>query len=187
MADLDTTRPRQARQEARTAAVTVGLVKGRGFGSWLIKWLAKGGWSHCVAIVLPGGKEVIDARNDVIAGIPAGVQVRPISYLKGEDCLWLEIPCTPTQAAAVLATARSVVGDPYDQQGIVDFATDQVDDSWRTASKFFCSALGTWILWKGGVLGADVLVPFTDVDPGDALGVYWGLGARKAATPTGLM
>ena len=70
--------------------------------------------------------------------------------------------------------------------GIVDFATGEPDNSWRTRKSFFCSALGIWVLWKAGMLGIDVLVPFTNIDPGAALDVYWGLGARKAATPIGL-
>lgn len=176
----------KAPADTRTASITVGLVKGKGIASWWIRWLAKGGWSHCVALVLPGGTHVIDARADVINGIPAGVQIRPISYLKGEKCLWLEIPCTPDQARAVQDAADSVLDRPYDFHGIVDFATDQADNSWKRAQNFFCSALGSWLLWKGGILGAHVLVPFTNIDPGDVLGLYWGLGARTAATPIGL-
>ncbi len=172
--------------EGCTANITVGLSKGKGFGSWWIRWLAKGGWSHCVALVLTGGTHVIDARSNVIDGIAAGVQIRPISYLKGEKCLWLEIPCTPEQAEAVEAAARSVIGKPYDVKGIEDFVTNAPDNSWKTAKNFFCSALGAWICWKGGLLGKDVLVPFTNIDPGDVLDLYWGLGARKAPTPAGL-
>jgi hypothetical protein len=174
-------------QEARTAVITVGLTKGGGFGAWWIRWLAKSDWAHCVAIVLPGGTHVIDARLNVVGGVPAGVQIRPISYLKGEKCLWLEIPCTPEQARAVEAMARSVLNRPYDFRGIEDFVTDQIDNSWKRAQNFFCSALGSWIMWKGAVLGHDVLVPFTNIDPGDVLGMYWGLGARKAPTPAGLL
>ena len=183
-----TTAPPVAAPEARTASVTVGLVKARGFGAWWIEWLAKGGWSHCVALVLPGGTHVIDARANVIDGVPAGVQIRPISYLKGEKCLWLKIPCTPSQAEAVEAAARSALGDSYDVRGIVDFATGQTDNSWKRkrGQDFFCSALGAWILWKGGVLGRDVLVPFSNIPPGDALGIYWGLGARQTSAPAGL-
>lgn len=172
--------------EERTASITVGLVKGRGFASWWIRWLAKGNWAHCIALVLPGGTHVIDARCDVIEGVPAGVQIRPISYLKGEKCLWLEIPCTPTQAKAAEEAARSVLGRPYDVRGIEDFVTDQVDSSWKKASQFFCSALGGWVLWKAGILGKDVLVPFTNIDPGNVLGIYWGLGARRVPEPAGL-
>jgi hypothetical protein len=172
--------------EDRTAFITVGLAKGKGFASWWIRRLAKGHWAHCVALVLPGGTHVIDARSDVIDGVPAGVQIRPISYLKGEECLWLEIPCTPAQAKAAEDAARSVLNRPYDIRGIVDFATDQPDNSWKKARYFFCSALGIWICWKAMMLGKDVLVPFTNIDPGDSLGVYWGLSARKAATPAGL-
>lgn len=175
-----------AAPEARTAVITVGLVKARGFASWWIEWLAKGGWSHCVAIVLPGGMEVIDARANKIEGIDPGVQVRPISYLANDECLWLDIQCTPTQAAAAESAARSVLGRPYDMRGIVDFATGQPDNSWKRKSAFFCSALGIWVIWRAGLLGENVLVPFTDIDPGAALDVYWGLGARKAETPAGL-
>lgn len=172
--------------DARTAAITVGLVKGHGLASDLIRWLAKGGWSHCVALVLPGGMEVIDARSDVIGGVPAGVQIRPISYLKGEECLWLEIPCALEQEQAAEDAARSVLGRPYDVAGIIDFATGHADDSWKDAQDFFCSALGTWMLWKAGILGSDVLVPFTNIDPADALGIYWGLEARRTTAPAGL-
>jgi len=181
--------PSQPPQEARTAVVTVGLVKGRGIGSWLIRWLAKGGWSHCVAIVLPGGMHVIDARVDVIDGIPAGVQIRPVSYLKGLKCLWLEIPCTPSEAKAIEEAARSALGDRYDIAGIIDFATGAPDNSWKRTrgQDFFCSALGIWSLWRGGLLSRDVLVPFTSITPGGALGIYWGLGAREAPTPAGLL
>ena len=177
-----------AAPEARMAAITVGLVKAKGFASWWIEWLDKGGFSHCVALVLPGGTHVIDARANVIDGIPSGVQVRPISYLKGEECLWLDIPCTPTQAAAAEAAARSAVGDRYDVRGIIDFATGQPDNSWKKkrGQDFFCSALGIWVCWRAGLLGEDVLVPFSNISPGRALDVYWGRGARKAAVPAGL-
>lgn len=178
--------PQPAAQEARTASITVGLVKGKGFGAWWIKWLAKSGWSHCVALVLPGGTHVIDARANVIDGVPAGVQIRPISYLKGEECLWLEIPCTPTQAKAAIDAAESILGRPYDFRGIEDFATDQVDNSWKNAQSFFCSAAGIWLMWRAGLLSKDVLVPFTNIDPGKAIGIYWGLGATRAETPIGL-
>ena len=173
-------------QEARRAVITVGLVQGRGFASWWIRWLAKGGYSHCVALVLPDGTHVIDARSNVINGVPAGVQIRPISYLKGLKCLWLQIPCTPEQAAAAEAAARSVLNRPYDFRGIVDFATGQPDRSWKSKSAFFCSALGIWVCWRAGLLGGSVLVPFTNIDPGSALDVYWGLGARQVAAPSGL-
>ncbi len=177
-----------AASEARTAVVTVGLVQGRGFGSWLIRWLAKGGWSHCVALVLPGGTHVIDARSNVIDGIPSGVQIRPISYLKGLKCLWLDIPCTPTEAKAIEAAAMSALGERYDVRGIIDFVTGSPDNSWKKkrGQDFFCSALGAWVMWKGGRLTQDVLVPFTNIDPGAVLNLYWGLGARKAAVPNGL-
>lgn len=177
---------RMAAPEARTAVITVGLVKARGFASWWIEWLAKGGWSHCVAIVLPGGMEVIDARANQIGGVPPGVQIRPISYLKDDTCLWLDIPCTQTQLQAAIAAATSVIGAKYDMRGIVDFATGQADNSWRRKSAFFCSALGIWVCWRAGLLGEKVLVPFTNIDPGSALDVYWGLGARVTDAPAGL-
>lgn len=175
-----------AATEMRSASITVGLAKGKGFASWWIRWLAKGNWAHCIALVLPGGTHVIDARSDEIGGVPPGVQIRAISYLKGEKCLWLKIPCTPEQAKAAQDAAESIIGDKYDVEGIVDFATNQVDKSWKKAKQFFCSAAGAWILWKAGILNAHVLVPFTDIDPGDVLGIYWGLGARETETPIGL-
>lgn len=172
-------------QEARTAAITVALVKNGSVPSRLIEWFGGGGWSHFVAMLLPGGKEVIDARNDQIGRVPPGVQIRPVDYLRGSACLWLEVPCTPAQAAASEANLRAVVakGTPYDQIGILDFALGRsTDHSWMKESAFFCSDLGVWNFWKVALLG-DPLIPPTRVDPGEALAVCWGLQARRVQAP----
>jgi hypothetical protein len=141
-----------------------------------------------VAMVLPGGMEVIDARSDRVGGVPPGVQIRPISYLKGQRTLWLNIPCTKEQAEASERNLRSTppLHRPYDTRGILNFATGSLGDrSWQNESAFFCSDLGIWNLWKIGVLGGPLIEP-TRIDPGEALAICWGLHAVKAPAPAGL-
>jgi len=173
-----------APSSARTASITVGLVKGPDLPSRLIAWWGGGGWSHFVAMVLPGGRYVIDARSDRVGGAPPGVQVRDITYLRGYECLWLEVPCTPEQATASETNLRSVLDHAYNKVGIFDFATGAADKT-SNGGSFFCSQLGSWNFARLGLLQGD-LIPFSKVDPGAGLAVCWGLGARKAETPIGL-
>jgi hypothetical protein len=105
-------------------------------GSLLIRWFDHGQWSH-VDTVMPDGS-LLGARNDVIDGIPAGVQIRPVTYLGTNPRFKVGIPADTVQTQAYYAFVQSQIGKPYDQTAIAAFVAGR---DWNDTSAWFCSEL----------------------------------------------
>src|ERR1700744_1657297 len=102
------------------STIVLQFVEGSGFGADLIRWFDHGKFSH-VDSVLPDGM-LLGARDDVIDGIPSGVQIRPASYVAKETVLRVTIPCTVNQEEAFYDFVRTQIGKPYDETAIAAFA-----------------------------------------------------------------
>jgi hypothetical protein len=116
-------------------AIVMQFVGNHSFGSEMIEWFDHGVYSHVDTVLADGS--LLGARDDVIDGIPAGVQIRPASYVDGyQHILRVAIPCTDEQEAAYYASARSKIGKPYDEEAIAAFV---VGRNWRDPDAWFCS------------------------------------------------
>jgi len=121
--------------------VTVGFCRGSGFLSRAIEWFGGGYYSH-VTTLMPGQREVIDAR------LRGGVARRPVSYLKNEAVDWYRLQCSPAQCQAVYEFLTQQLGKRYDVRGIVNFVTGcNRDPNWVRRSAWFCDELAaaSWI------------------------------------------
>lgn len=133
-------------------------------GSGLIRFYGHGWCSH-VDAVLPDGR-LLGARNDVLMGVPAGVQIRPPGYA----------PFTHTQRVTLMAPdpivddfyafVQSQVGKPYDDLAILAFA---VDRDWRNAGAWFCSELDGRGLEVAGYFPAPLATHANKLTPPDLL------------------
>jgi hypothetical protein len=109
--------------------------------SRLILYRTAGTVCHAM-ILLPDGN-IIDAENDVIDGVPAGVQVRPGSYITkhgGYNICRFLIPCSQDVEDAFYAHARSCIGMPYDMRADEGIALNR---DWSSSDKRMCSGLVT--------------------------------------------
>lgn len=116
--------------------VILQFVEGSGLGAGLIRWYDHGQYSH-VDTVLPDGT-LLGARDDTIAGIPPGVQIRPASYVAGETVRRVILPVSDVQEAAYYAFLQAQVGKPYDEAAIAAFAAGT---TWSSPGSWFCSML----------------------------------------------
>lgn len=144
-------------------AIALQFVEGSGFGSALIKYYDHGLYSH-VDSVLPDGT-LLGARDDVIDGIPSGVQIRPASYVAGETVLRVTIPCTDAQQDAFYAFMRAQLGKPYDETSIAAFALGR---DWRADDSWFCSELCSAGIEASGLV-PPLSAPANKIAPDDLL------------------
>ena len=144
-------------------AIVLQFVQGKGFGASLIQWFDHGLYSH-VDSVLPDGT-LLGARNDVIGGVPAGVQIRPASYVAGETVLRITIPCTVNQEEAYYDFVKAQIGCPYDQMAIAAFIPGRL---WRTSGAWFCSELCAAALEESKVV-LPLKAPVNKIAPDDLL------------------
>lgn len=142
-------------------AIVLQFVEGSGLGSGMIKWFGHGAFSH-VDAVLPDGT-LLGARNDDIDGVPAGVQIRPASYVARETVRRVELPATDEQAAAFYQFMREQIGKPYNRVGIAAF---MVNASWSSVGAWFCSQVVTAALQAAGWL-RELSEPPNKIDPDD--------------------
>lgn len=107
--------------------------------SWTIRACTWSEWSH-VAIV--DGDDVIEAiaLNGVVQGSLANRQARDPRW-----CL-VDVPCA--DPSAVIASARSQIGKPYDYTAVVGLGLHRV---WKDADSWFCSELVAWAFEHAGM------------------------------------
>jgi hypothetical protein len=142
-------------------AIVLQFVEGSGLGSGMIKWFGHGAFSH-VDAVLPDGT-LLGARNDDIDGVPAGVQIRPASYVADEHVRRISLPASDAQATAFYDFMHAQIGKPYNKIGIVAFA---VNASWSSVGAWFCSQVVTAALQAAAWL-RDLSEPPNKIDPDD--------------------
>lgn len=143
------------------AEIVLQFVEGSGFGSGMIKWFGHGDYSH-VDAVLPDGT-LLGARNDVLGGVAAGVQIRPAAYIGNSRMLRLVLPATEDQAEAFYDFMEAQIGKPYNKIGILAFV---VNANWSSVGAWFCSQVVTTALQEAKWLGELSETP-NKIDPDD--------------------
>lgn len=155
----------------------IGFVRASGFSSRVIEWFGSGFFSHVTTRQPSNPLCVIDARSDTVEGVPPGVRVRPIHYLKDYEVVWLALPCALSQLHAIERALLSQVGKPYGFADIWDFALGRVRlRDWAAEDDWFCSELEIWSLVTGGRCGKLPLSP-NFITPGAASLIVGALGA----------
>jgi uncharacterized protein YycO len=119
--------------------------------SQLIQWFDHGQFAH-VDTVMPDGT-LLGARNDVMDGYPAGVQIRGANYQQGYTLKRVSLPCSDVQQNAYYDFVLAQVGKPYDTKAIAAFA---VGRDWRTPDAWFCSEL-----CAAGLEESEVVMPLS--------------------------
>lgn len=117
------------------------------FTSQAIQWFDHGEYAH-VDTVMPDGL-LLGARNDMMAGFPAGVQLRSADYQQGYTLKRVTLPCSDDQQKAYYDFVLAQVGKPYDSKAIAAFV---VGRDWRTPDAWFCSELCAAGLEASGVV-----------------------------------
>lgn len=131
--------------------------------SRLIQWFDHGAFAH-VDTVMPDGT-LLGARDDVMAGYPAGVQFRGADYQQGYTLKRVALPCTDEQEKAYYDFVIAQIGKPYDEKAIAAFA---VGRDWRTPDSWFCSELNAAGLEASGVV-PPLSAPVNKIAPDDLL------------------
>lgn len=129
--------------------------------SRLIEWFDHGQFAH-VDTVLPDGR-LLGARDDVMDGCQAGVQIRPADYQTGYTLKRVTIPTTDAIAAAYYSFVLAQVGKAYDSTAIAAFV---VGRDWRTPDSWFCSELNAAGLEASGLV-PPLIAPCNKIAPDD--------------------
>lgn len=157
--------------------IAIDFLMGPDRSSRLISWfgLGPGGYSHCASVLKDG--RYLDARNDKIADVPAGVHIR-----RPETEQWIR-----KRRATLAVTAeeyetwddglRAKIGDQYGRSDIMEFILDRGE---HEEGHYICSALAINQVqhvarihdWKPGHLGYipfPLPVPAHQISPNAAL------------------
>lgn len=119
--------------------------------------------SH-VELVVPEG--YLGARDFAVAGVTAGVQIRPVGYDAKTMLheLIFDVPL-PDEAAAE-AYARDKIGSPYDWAAIVDYVAPL---NMHGIGHLICSAFATMVLRHGKFFTHPLAARAHAIDPRDVL------------------
>jgi len=150
------------------------FVLGDDLFSEAIAWYGEGygGYSHVDAL-LPNGS-LLGARNDVVGGKPAGVQIRPPEYERWKRRAIVELACTSIEFSLWQGWLISQIGQKYDKAAILGFLTGKAD---HTDGYWICSALQTGALEEVKRI-PKLIVPPQQVTPNTLLVVLSALGAK---------
>jgi hypothetical protein len=165
-------------------SLIVGFCRGSNCASKTIGWFGGSYYTHTTTL-MPGGKDVLDARSDTVNGIAPGVQLRPVSYLEPESVDWVLIPTTLDQESKVYTALRSQLKKPYDEIGILNYLTGEIRDrNWTDESAWFCDELAVWSWMRSTLLSGAIFTALTPnrITPGGSALIAWALGA-KIVTP----
>lgn len=116
--------------------IAVDFLQGPDISSRLIGWFGAGEWSHCASVLADG--RYLDARSDVLDGVPAGVHIRhPASerWLKKQRAT---LQVSLTDYASWEASLRAKLTTEYDRYAVLGFLEGE---SMHTAGRWICSAL----------------------------------------------
>lgn len=133
-------------------------------GSWAIREFERGvdggQWSH-VDAELPDGS-LLGARSDVVAGIPAGVRIRPAGYAGWLAKRRVVLSAADEIAAAFYEFNRDQIGKPYDDLAIAAFVAGR---DWRSPDAWFCSELQGRALEVSRYLPHPLATPWNRLTP----------------------
>lgn len=133
-------------------------------GAAAIRWFDHGAFSHVDAVL--GDGQLLGARSDVLANVPAGVQIRPPAYEKFSRVLKVTLPASQRQEDDFYAYLRAQLGKPYDEKAILAFV---VGRDWRDPNSWFCSELAAAGLEYSHWFAGELWTPANKVAPDDLL------------------
>jgi uncharacterized protein YycO len=145
-------------------AITLQFVSDNSLGSTLIQWYDHGQFSHVDSVLDDG--TLLGARNDVIAGVPAGVQVRPASYVDGKKLKRVVLPTTDQIEKDYYDWQKTQIGKPYDMTAITAFVFGR---DWTQDDAWFCSEYSTYGLVVSQYLIHKPSAPCNKIAPDDEL------------------
>jgi len=120
------------------AEIAVDFLLGTDWSSRLIAryGVPTGGWSHCASVLSDG--RYLDARSDVLAGVPAGVHIRLPTTEKWVRKQRASLQVTDAEYADWEANLRAKITDAYGKSDIMDFIFGRPG---HVAGQWICSAL----------------------------------------------
>ena len=120
------------------AQIAVDFLRGISWTSRPIAWFGLGahGYSHAASVLKDG--RYLDARSDVIAGVPAGVHIRHLETETRIATRRATLDVSDADYAAWEANLRAKITDPYGVWDIVDFMTGEAI---HKPGSYICSAL----------------------------------------------
>jgi hypothetical protein len=128
-------------------------------GSLIIELGGAGPFSH--VDLLEANGRLYGSRSDVLAGVPAGVQSRPVDYQSFARKVRFNFSTTPAQEKTFWDFAYAQRGKPYDGEAILGFV---VNRDWRESGAWFCSELAAACLETAGVC-PPLYSPVNKVEP----------------------
>jgi hypothetical protein len=120
------------------AQIAIDFLMGPDASSKLISWfgVGPGGYSHCASVLADG--RYLDARNDVIAGVPAGVHIRDPQTEKWVRKRRAMLEVTQAEYNEWELNLRAKIGDAYGRSDIMEFIFDRGK---HQPGHYICSAL----------------------------------------------
>ena len=117
------------------SAITIRFINSPGFVTSAINWVTNSLFSH-VEFGTPEGTW-IGAHSG------AGIQERPANYCQPSLNYIYDIPCSPKQAADLIANARAAIGTPYNYLDIIGllFHTRTLTSPGRAICSQFCTEM----------------------------------------------
>jgi hypothetical protein len=134
--------------------ITLQFIGGEGIGAWLIGWMSAGHLSHVDAVMSDG--RLLGARSDRCrtadgkAWIPAGVQIRPATYIgQPRIVVRFDVAATAQQETIFWDFLNKQLRRPYDFEAILGFVFNR---DWRETDSWICSELICAAIEKAGII-----------------------------------
>lgn len=146
--------------------IRLDFLLGTDWQSTLIAWFGQGpgGWSH-VASVLEDGR-YLDARNDVLEGVPAGIHIRNPHSEKWRKRRTATLKVTQTEYDDWEANLRAKIGDAYARGDIVGMVLNRM---LHKSGTYDCSALAINALQHIRKVPFPLPIPAHQITPNAAL------------------
>lgn len=147
--------------------INLQFARGTGIVGGLIEWFDHGRYAHVDAALDDGtllGARVGEYDNDGTT-IPAGVQIRPASYLNGIERLQVHIPVSQPIHDKFYDFCFAQIGKHYDTTAIVGFVSGR---DWQEPDSWFCSELIAAALVESGYWHT-LSAPANKIAPDDLL------------------
>jgi hypothetical protein len=147
------------------ATIAVDFLWGTG---WMSKLIGQFGFpqgpSHCASVINDG--RYLDSRDNVIAGVPAGVHIRrpeTEAFVKKQRARY---EVGPNVYAEWEANLRAKITTDYDRSAILGFLEGK---SMHTAGKWICSALAINAVQHIKLVPYPLPIPAHEISPDAAL------------------